>query len=259
LTSDLAGKASTTAPTFTGFTTLQANPGIGTDTPVTVLGGTGQSVPLQSWRTVGLSQLSSVDQNGYGNFARLTAGQGTDLAYTAALSVNTTGTAVKGVVVRAVASQSANLQEWQNSAGSILSRIKFDGTPVFSYGTFFGQQTLSADADAVKPLVVKGFSATQSANLQEWQNSGGTVIARVDSSGNVRGLSVRTSNDLTSLLEANSGGYLRLTRQTASVSNPGANLGSIYFRDGTTGGTLKLVVRAGAAGAETTILDNIPQ
>ena len=33
----------------------------------------------------------------------------------------------------------------------------------------------------------------------------------------------------------------------------------MYYRDGTNAGTLKLVVRAGAAGAETTILDNIPQ
>lgn len=33
----------------------------------------------------------------------------------------------------------------------------------------------------------------------------------------------------------------------------------VITTNGTTAGTLKLVVRAGAAGAETTILDNIPQ
>jgi hypothetical protein len=57
----------------------------------------------------------------------------------------------------------------------------------------------------------------------------------------------------------NSGGELTLVRETAATTNPGANLARIYFRDGTNAGTLKLVVRAGTAGAETTILDNIPQ
>jgi len=50
-----------------------------------------------------------------------------------------------------------------------------------------------------------------------------------------------------------------MTKQTVATTNPGAGIGSLYFRDGTTAGTLKLVVRAGAAGAETTILDNNPQ
>ena len=64
-------------------------------------------------------------------------------------------------------------------------------------------------------------------------------------------------------LQANSagldGGWLQLRRVTSAVGVPGTGYGNIYFRDGTTAGTLKLVVRAGAAGAETTILDNIPQ
>jgi hypothetical protein len=412
LTSDLAGKASTSAPTITGFTTLQATPAIGTDTPVTVLGGTGQSVPLQSWKTVSLVQLSTVDQNGYGNFARLTAGQGTDLGYSAALSVNTTGTATKGVVVRAVASQSANIQEWQDSAGATANFIAAAGNVSFALGTMtvttggnmnllgqarigtsstlgmmtvlnasasntaivakgatsqtgdlFAYQnsggtvlggrnavgqaftgstttiksavggTIQSIATGANPLVtmasthnlavgdlvtlasttsgtydgtfvvattpaattftitsslttgqasaagtvsvpaqksitsrsaatigavVRG-AASQSANLQEWQNSGGTALAKVDSAGIVYGAQIRTASSLALLTEASSGAGLTLARPTAALSNPGANVGRIYFRDGTTGGTLKLVVRAGAAGAETTILDNIPQ
>ena len=51
---------------------------------------------------------------------------------------------------------------------------------------------------------------------------------------------------------------MTMVRQSAASSNPGALLARLYFRDGTTTGTLKLVVRAGAAGAETTIFDNIP-
>jgi hypothetical protein len=59
--------------------------------------------------------------------------------------------------------------------------------------------------------------------------------------------------------ERNSGAELTFNRQTAATTNPGANIARLYFRDGTNTGTLRLVVRAGASGAETTILDNIPQ
>ena len=66
-------------------------------------------------------------------------------------------------------------------------------------------------------------------------------------------------NSLAAISEANAGGYMGLYKLNAAINNPGAGYGRLYFRDGTTAGTLKLVVRAGAAGAETTILDNIPQ
>jgi hypothetical protein len=106
--------------------------------------------------------------------------------------------------------------------------------------------------------VVRG-AASQSANLQEWQNSAGTVLAKVIAGGNAYATDFRTTNTYGILGEANSGGRVVLTKQTAATPNVGAGVGNLYFRDGTNAGTLKLVVRAGAAGAETTILDNIPQ
>jgi hypothetical protein len=59
--------------------------------------------------------------------------------------------------------------------------------------------------------------------------------------------------------EFNNGAIFEFVRATAASYSPGANRATLYFRDGTNAGTLKLVVRAGTAGAETTILDNIPQ
>ena len=41
------------------------------------------------------------------------------------------------------------------------------------------------------PLIVHG-AASQSANLQEWQNSAGAILAEVDNTGNISG-----SNNLT--------------------------------------------------------------
>lgn len=102
-------------------------------------------------------------------------------------------------------------------------------------------------------------AASQTANLQEWQNSAGSILSRVDSGGIVYSGQLRTSNSYVRILEGNAGGQVVWQKATASQGVPGTDRASIYFRDGTTAGTLKLVVRAGAAGAETTILDNIPQ
>jgi hypothetical protein len=190
-----------------------------------------------------------------------------------------------GALVRGVASQTANLQEWQNSAGTLVARVEPSGKIVggqnitslgsvhsFNLGTFgtnetqLGSATVSVGTRAAGNIgaVVRGVSG-QTANLQEWQNDAGSILARVVSDGAIRtgtgffGLQFATLSDFASLRENNSGGRLQLVRQTAADSNPGANNARIYLRDGTNAGTLKLVVRAGAAGAETTILDNIPQ
>jgi hypothetical protein len=106
-------------------------------------------------------------------------------------------------------------------------------------------------------IAVRG-SSGQTADLQVWQNSGGTVVANMQAGGNLKATNVATLNSLAQLAQANSGGVMIMGRQTAQYSSPGANSAALYFRDGTNAGTLKLVVRAGAAGAETTILDNIP-
>jgi hypothetical protein len=119
---------------------------------------------------------------GFGRF-------GSDIAFTdsTALRVTPSATTNVGAIIRGQASQTADLQQWQNSAGTNLARIKADGTPTFSYGTFFGQQTLSADADTVKPLVIRQFSGTHSANLTEWQNSAGSgAFTWINNSGYLR-------------------------------------------------------------------------
>jgi len=123
---------------------------------------------------------------------------------------------------------------------------------------FSATLNVAARSATEKGVVVRGF-ASQTANLQEWQNDTGTLLAKVDSNGVVYGATVRTANSNVALLERNAGGELSLAKQTAATTNPGTGYGRIYLRDGTNAGTLKLVIRAGAAGAETTILDNIPQ
>jgi hypothetical protein len=131
----------------------------------------------------------------------------------------------------------------------------FVGTNTFQFNTLFVQ----AVGGTTETTAVIRANTGLTGNLQEWQNSAGTVQARVNASGIILGVSLRTAQQWVQLKEENSGGALSLTKMTSAAGNDGAGVGRIYFRDGTNAGTLKLVVRAGAAGAETTILDNIPQ
>jgi len=167
--------------------------------------------------------------------------------------------------IRAIASQTADLTQWQNSAGTVLGVVTSTGTfrsagliTAGSSTDVLGQLSVITTAASRVGAVVRG-AASQSADLQQWQNSAGTVMTLIQSNGFLRAERLATFNQWGFVSERNSGAEMTLTKQTAATTNPGANLGRIYFRDGTNAGTLKLVVRAGAAGAETTILDNIPQ
>jgi hypothetical protein len=195
--------------------------------------------------------------------------------------------------VRGASGQTADLQQWQNSGGTVLTEITSTGmleirpssgdtinfrnsggtltlwggassyfttVPIYMTGGSWTGGRLSIDTVSAGNVgaTIRG-AASQTANLTEWQNSAGTVQARVASDGTMFSASFTNNNGRLAIGENNAGGTVRFERSTAAQTNPGANYARLYFRDGTNAGTLKLVVRAGAAGAETTILDNIPQ
>lgn len=234
--------------------------------PITNTGTSGSAI-------VGIDQtLLSITQSQVTSLVTDLAGKaslGAANAFTVGGHVITNAaTAVIPLVIKGASGQTADLISWQNSTGAAQASINSAGG-----FTGYGAHLMQSFVTTRIPLTIKG-AASQSANLQEWQNSGGTALASISSagalsvsSGNatissagvIRAVQVNTISDLATIREANSGGFLRMTRQTAALTNQGANIGGLYFRDGTTVGTLKLVVRAGAAGAETTILDNIPQ
>jgi hypothetical protein len=171
--------------------------------------------------------------------------------------------ATKGLIMRGFsATQSANLFEVQTSASVVQSGFEAFGRLFVRSGVVFGTASLSVSTNNVAgiPVAVRGL-ASQSGDLQQWQNSAGTVLAKVEAGGTIRsetgGLAL--TGNFAALFTANSGGLLLMKKSSALNSAPGTDYARLYFRDGTTAGTLKLVVRAGTAGAETTILDNIPQ
>ena len=80
---------------------------------------------------------------------------------------------------------------------------------------------------ATKGLIVKGF-ISQSANLQEWQNSGGTVLASLDSAGN---FTLNAQNDLR-LADADSSNWVAFQAPATVSANVTWTLPSA---DGTNG------------------------
>lgn len=223
-----------------------------------VRGALGQSVNLQSWQDSNGNVLSSFDQ-----FGRLRVRTTTTSAFSAAITAASAGTV--GLMVQGAASQTANLFEAQDSAAAVMASITPNGSATILRNFTVGAATVDTTArtvlsggaaDTIK-LIVRGV-ASQTVNLQEWQDSTNAVLGGMQSNGQLFGLQIKTSNARIFISEANSGGQIIYTRQTAAATNPGANTAAMYFRDGTNAGTLKLVVRAGTAGAETTILDNIP-
>jgi hypothetical protein len=63
-----------------------------------------------------------------------------------------------------------------------------------------GGETITSATSSTKGLVVKGASS-QSANLQEWQNSSGTVLASVNAAGEI--VDTKLTSDINNLYVLN--------------------------------------------------------
>lgn len=79
--------------------------------------------------------------------------------------------------------------------------------------------TLPASAAGNNPLILKGF-ASQTANLTDWQNSGGTALVVIDASGRI---GVGTTTSLTQKIEVDGGVRLNTatSKPTCSVTTRG--------------------------------------
>ena len=72
-------------------------------------------------------------------------------------------------------------------------------------GDTAGSVIITNDTSSQEILVVKG-AASQSANLQEWQDSAGTVLAEVDNAGNISGNNISFGNGTTQTTASTPGG-----------------------------------------------------
>ena len=160
---------------------------------LSVKGAASQTANLQEWQDSAGSIKAYVDSTGRFLSTRpfrtddvITAGsQASTLGQISAIS---SGAGRISIVAQGAASQTANLQEWQNSAGTVLAYVISDGSFVtrgaliggqYSGTAIFGVQGYSASNVVA---IVKGV-ASQTANLQEWQDSTGSIQANVNNVG----------------------------------------------------------------------------
>ena len=96
------------------------------------------------------------------------------------------------ITVRAIASQTSSLQQWQDSSSSVVARMSTGGSLGLSGYLSIGNSTISGTTSlsintisvshkglAIRPII------NQTANLQEWQDSSGTAVSWVNSSGEI--------------------------------------------------------------------------
>jgi hypothetical protein len=157
-------------------------------------GATGATVNMQEWNsTVGTSASAFMNQAG-----RLSL-RTTSVA--AILNVDTATTTNIGAIIKGQASQTGDLQQWQNSAGSILGLVDAYGSAAFggnnALSSSLGIQT--GGSATQRGITVRG-AASQTANLQEWQDSAGTVLSSIASNGAVQTSFISNVNGTTAQL-----------------------------------------------------------
>jgi hypothetical protein len=95
--------------------------------PLTIKGATTQTGNLQQWQNVSNTNLAIIFSNGaLSTNGYLTVGSTTQSSTTVA-DFRIGNSVHKGVTVRGAASQTGTLQEWQNSAGTVLTSINASG------------------------------------------------------------------------------------------------------------------------------------
>ena len=194
---------------------------------VIVKGFASQTANLTEWQDSSGTVLAFVEPGGRGRFISGYFGNQSTSAGANLHSV-TTGATVIGLVIKGSVSQTANLQEWQDSTGAVLNRINSAGHLVASSRSVFGGATsivsgvivaaVSQEAGAV-PFVARA-SASQTANLQEWQNSSGTAIGLVASNGSASfprlGIGTSSSSQYLAVISGNASTVVSYIRGAAS-------------------------------------------
>lgn len=109
------------------------------------------------------------------------------------------------ITLRAIASQTSALQQWQNNSSVNVGSVSTGGFMNLAGYITVGSTTQSTTTginivlanSAHRGITVRGQSG-QTANLQEWQNNSGTVLASVSSAGNISAPIISASTSFSS-------------------------------------------------------------
>jgi hypothetical protein len=124
--------------------------------PLTIKGTTTQTGNLQQWQNVSGTNLDVIFPNGaFSANGYLTVGATTQSSTTVA-DLRIGNSAHKGITVRGAASQTGTLQEWQNSAGTVLASISASGHISSASANI---TSISASAVSASAVVLSGNQA----------------------------------------------------------------------------------------------------
>lgn len=166
--------------------------------PLNIKGLANQVAPLQRWQSVSSSNpssvitLASIFPNGAASFAGYGSIGNSTQSVTTALNVEIGNNSHKGIIVKASSSQSANLQEWQNSSASVLAKVDSTGA-IFSNNiqvvTLTQSQTLTN-----KTLTSPTISTPTITNGTITNASSITLSGAQDNSSRVRNITFSTGD-----------------------------------------------------------------
>lgn len=235
--------------------TLTIYPANNITVPFLIRGRVTQTADLQQWQDSAGTVLAKVQSSGLIYSSNtigapyISNGAATspyiDFSSANKLIVQTRNAGYVGLIVQAAASQTADLQQWQDSSANVLAGISSSGN-IFTIRRFAlasagvaGYRAYMSDATGGGTDVILGIRgvASQTANLQEWQNNSSTVLAKVDATGNfvVGNMAIATSSVAT----------IHISNGTIPSVNPTGG-GVLYVE----GGALKY---RGSSGTVTTI------
>jgi hypothetical protein len=205
LVDGLAGKAGLTGNTFTVGQVI--NLGSASTVGAVIRGAAGQTANLQQWQDQNGQPLTNIN-----SFGQLRIRSNSTGDYGALIGASYSANVP--LVVKGAAGQTANLQEWQDSSGTVKARVKSTGDIEAPGVVSLWQLKSSAGSSSTVAAIVKG-APSQTANLQEWQDSSGSVVSRVLANG---GLSTE-GNKLFVGPSATSIAGARINVQTAGASD----------------------------------------
>ena len=134
---------------------------------------------------------------------------------------------------------SGNAPTWANAGGG--------GAQLTATQTFTGTQTFTPAATTGKPVIVKGL-ASQTANLQDWQNSAATILASVSSAGVLTAAGITTSGTVSGSKVSATGGGNQISLIVGAPAS-GQNYSALDLTGNGTGQVLSWVDGNGGGGS----------
>lgn len=181
---------------------LTSNPNIltaqnTTTVPLTIKQIVSQTSNLQEWQNSSSAIVANMTSAGTMHLAGNLGVGTTSETTTISLNVVLPNSTQKGIVVKAAASATGNLQEWQDYLGTALARLASDGS--FFSQNVYADGNIQSNTKMIARLPVGGTD-----NIQEWQNSSGIPLTWVAPDGRL----YVQGNDINDLVEGGPSAFL---------------------------------------------------